>query len=107
MCPGHWLWQIREINTVCDMYIFADLVCDSWIRCRTSFGFSEGRFSLGRILTADTIISMIVFFLLKWSQRFVFHFKFHCLVYISTFAEPENQIITFIKTFGSHTGFSV
>ena len=57
--PGHWLWKIRKINTVCDMYIFADLVCNSWIRCRTFFGFSEGRFSLGRILTADTIISMI------------------------------------------------
>ena len=51
--------------------------------------------------------SVIIFFLLGRCQRFVLHFKFHRLIYILPFAEPENKVITFFQTFSSHAGFLI
>ena len=45
----------------------------------------------------------VIFFLLKRRQWLILHLKFHRQVYILSFAEPKNQVITFFQTFRSHS----
>ena len=49
----------------------------------------------------------VVFLLLKRCQRLILHLKLHRFINVFTFAEPQNQIITFLQTLCRHTGLII
>ena len=53
------------------------------------------------------LIPVIVFFLLGRSQRFVLHLQLHSLIYILSFAEPEDKVVALFQAFCRHARFLI
>ena len=98
--------QIRKIYASGYPHIFPDFLGNSRIRCRTVpvLFLKHWLFLCRRNFSG---ISLVIFFLLKRSKRFILHLQFHGLIHIFSFTEPENQVVTFFQTFCCHSGFVI
>ena len=116
--PGSTLFRkrrflIRAFLILCSVpYIIFPIRFDSILNI-SGISFSAFRLCIRQdvrhffCLFRQLLIPAVILFLLRRSQRLILHLQLHRLIYILSFAEPKDKIITLLQTFCRHACFLV